>query len=150
MPWRDQQEWLVAAGGERRGSHQCREPSRTHPRTLRSLTPTALDSQPSIYIAFAHPRSRQIGDNNTAQNCRLAELYENRYNESLAKGLTARLADKIGTCLASLLLPRPDFVAMRIEKALSGWSADKMELVRLLGGLDGRKMLGVLEAYERK
>ena len=91
-----------------------------------------------------------IGANNTAQNCRLAELYENTYSESLTKAITDKAAAKVGWCLSSLLLPRPDFVAARIEKAMKGWGTDQMTLVRLLGGLDGRKMLGVLAAYERK
>ena len=91
-----------------------------------------------------------IGANNTAQNCRLAELYENAYNESLGKSIKSSCADKIGWCLSSLLLPRPDFVASRIKKAQEGWFTDKMTLVRLLGGLDGRKMVGVLDAYEAK
>ena len=91
-----------------------------------------------------------IASNNTAQNCRLAELFENTHNMSLAKAITEKCKAKIGWCLSALLLPRPDFVASRIKKALEGWSTDKMTLVRLLGGLDGRKMLGVLESYETK
>lgn len=65
-------------------------------------------------------------------------------------GITDRCATKIGWCLESLLIPRSDFVARRIQKAIAGWGTDKMTLVRLLGGLDGRKLIGVLEAYETK
>ena len=91
-----------------------------------------------------------IGTNNTMMNMRLAELYENKYSVSLGKGIKDKMSTKLGWCLSALLMPRPEFVAMRLEKAMSGWFTDKTDLLRLLGGLDGPKMNGVLDAYERK
>jgi len=91
-----------------------------------------------------------IGKNNTAQNCRLAEVFENTHNMSLRKAITDKCDKKIGWALVSLLLPTPDFVAARVKKAMDGWGTDKSTLYRLLGGLDGKNMMGMLEAYERK
>jgi len=91
-----------------------------------------------------------IGSNNAQQNIKLAEVYENTYSSSLGKGIKDKMSTKLGWCLSALLMPRSDFVAMRLEKAMSGWGTDKGTLLRLLGGLDNNKMVGVLEAYERK
>lgn len=66
------------------------------------------------------------------------------------QGIKDKMSKKLGWCLSALLLPREDFVAMRLQKALAAWFTDKGALFRLLGGLDGQKMQGVLAAYERK
>jgi len=91
-----------------------------------------------------------IGKNNTAQNVRLAEAFENTHNMSLRKAISDKCDKKIGWALVSLLMPTADFVASRVKKAMDGWGTDKMTLIRLLGGLDGQNMVGMLESYERK
>ena len=91
-----------------------------------------------------------LGGNSLAQNQRVATLYENTYNESLSKALKGKCGDRLHYCLAALLLPKPDFIAMRLHAAMGAWSTSKKILTRLLGGLDGAKMLGVTLAYETK
>jgi len=91
-----------------------------------------------------------VGVNNAKQNARLAELYENKYSESLAMGIGDKMTDKLGKCLKALLLPRADFLASRIQDAMKGWGTNKGQLLRLLGGLDDVNMVVVLGAYEKK
>uniref|UniRef100_A0A7S2BC38 Annexin n=1 Tax=Haptolina brevifila TaxID=156173 RepID=A0A7S2BC38_9EUKA len=91
-----------------------------------------------------------IGVNNQKQNARLAEMYENKYSESLRMGIGDKMSDKLGACLKALLLKRDDFVASRLKDAVDGWGTNKGQLLRLLGGLDDVNMVGVLEAYEKK
>jgi hypothetical protein len=91
-----------------------------------------------------------IGANSTAQNALCAQLYEKEYSESLAHALKGKCGDKLFYCLNGLLLTKPNFLAMRLHDAMKGWFNDKDILTRLLGGLDGDKMSGVLAAYEDK
>ena len=91
-----------------------------------------------------------IGANSTAQNGALALVYEKAYEESLGKALKAKCGDRLHYALTALLLTKADFLAMRLHDAMKGWLVNKDILSRLLGGLDGEKMVGVVEAYERK
>jgi len=91
-----------------------------------------------------------IGTNSIMQNMKLAEVFENKYSQSLRKGMADKMPKKLGWCLSALLMPRQDFIAMRIESAMKGWFTDAGTLCRLLGGLDDRLMAGLLDAYERK
>mmetsp|Transcript_18138 Transcript_18138/g.30301 ORF Transcript_18138/g.30301 Transcript_18138/m.30301 type:complete len:1081 (+) Transcript_18138:3-3245(+) len=94
--------------------------------------------------------SELIGKNNIPTNRRIAVLFENKYNKSLVRALDGKCGKRFHATLSGLLLPRPDFIAMRLEAAMKGWTTDKRLLVRLLGGLDGESMIGVNLAYERK
>ena len=100
--------------------------------------------------ANAEEISNIIGGNGTAQNMLVAKLYENKFEVSLAKALKGKCGDKYYMALSALLMPKPDFIAMRLEAAMKGWGTDKSILLRLLGGLQGSAMVGVREAYERK
>ena len=91
-----------------------------------------------------------IGKNTTAQNQLVAQEYEKAHSESLAKALKGKCGDRLFYALNALLLTKPNFLAMRLHDAMEGWFGDKDALTRLLGGLDGEKMMGVAEAYEQK
>eukprot|EP00322_Chrysochromulina_rotalis_P026845 CAMPEP_0115866008 /NCGR_PEP_ID=MMETSP0287-20121206/20027_1 /TAXON_ID=412157 /ORGANISM="Chrysochromulina rotalis, Strain UIO044" /LENGTH=1093 /DNA_ID=CAMNT_0003320561 /DNA_START=29 /DNA_END=3309 /DNA_ORIENTATION=- len=91
-----------------------------------------------------------IGKNTTAQNQLVAQLFEKQYEVSLAKRLKGKCGDRLYYALNALLLTKEDFVAMRLHDAMKGWFNDKDLLTRLLGGLDGHKMQGVADAFERK
>ena len=69
---------------------------------------------------------------------------------SLVKKLKSQCGDRLHYALRALLLTKEDFIAMRLHDAVDGWFTDKDILTRLLGGLDGEKMVGVAMAYERK
>jgi len=91
-----------------------------------------------------------IGKNTTNQNALMAQLYEKKYEQSLSKALKGKCGDRLHYALAALLLTKPDFLAMRLHDAMKGWFNNNDLLVRLLGGLDGEKMMGVAQAYETK
>jgi len=91
-----------------------------------------------------------IGKNTTNQNQLVAQLFEKKYEASLAKSLKGKCGDKLFYALNALLMTKSDFVAMRLHDAMKGWFTNKDILTRLLGGLDGDKMAGVAEAFERK
>ena len=91
-----------------------------------------------------------IGSNTTSQNALVAQLYEKAYSVSLSKDLKGKCGDRLHYALDALLLTKPDFIAMRLHDSFKGWSTDKDLLTRLLGGLDGHKMMGVTQAYETK
>ena len=91
-----------------------------------------------------------IGANTTKQNALMASLFEKKYSESLGKNLKEKCGSRLHYALNGLLLTTPDFLAMRLHDAMKGWVTDKDILTRLLGGLDGEKMEGVAEAFERK
>ena len=65
-----------------------------------------------------------LGANTLAQNQRVATLYENAYNESLAHALKGKCGDRLHYCLVGLLLPKPDFIAMRLKAAMGSWTTD--------------------------
>ena len=66
----------------------------------------------------------------------IQEIYESTYNKSLKKALEAKCGKKFFLALSALLVPPEEFLAMRLEKAMKGWSADDKVLIRILGGLD--------------
>ena len=83
----------------------------------------------------------------------IQEIYESTYNKSLKKALEAKCGKKFFLALSALLVPPEEFLAMRLEKAMKGWSADDKVLIRILGGLDHASkpsMLQVADAYQRK
>jgi hypothetical protein len=47
-------------------------------------------------------------------------------------------------------MPKPEYVAMRLKKAMEGWGRDSDVMTRMLGGFDGDGMAAVAEAFERK
>ena len=91
-----------------------------------------------------------IGANTTKQNALVAQLYEKEHGESLSRALKEKCGDRLHYALAALLLSTEDFIAMRLHDAMKGWFNNKDLLTRMLGGLDGKKMQGVCEAYESK
>ena len=66
-----------------------------------------------------------IAGNSQAQNARLAEIYENEFDESLGRALDGKCGPKLHLCLTALLLPVPDFLASRLKKAMDGWGTDQ-------------------------
>ena len=58
--------------------------------------------------------------NSVAQNMLLAKTYENKYEISLGKHLKGKCGDKFFMCLSSLLIPKSDFIAQRLEAAMKG------------------------------
>lgn len=91
-----------------------------------------------------------IGANSTPQNQLVAQLYEKEHGESLASNLKDKCGERLFYALKALLLTKADFLAMRLHDATKGWGTNQTLLTRLLGGLDGPKMEGVLEAFESK
>ena len=91
-----------------------------------------------------------IGKNTTNQNQLVCQLYEKKFEASLAKSLKGKCGDRLFDALNALLMTKSDFTAMRLHKAMEGWFTSKDILTRLLGGLDGDKMTGVAESFERK
>ena len=82
----------------------------------------------------------------------IQEIYESTYNKSLKKALEAKCGKKFFLALSALLVPPEEFLAMRLEKAMKGWSADDKVLIRILGGLDHASkpsMLQVADAYHQ-
>ena len=91
-----------------------------------------------------------IGDNSREQNQLLADVYERTYDVSLGKHLDKKCEAKLHLALKALLLPTPDFIAWRLERAMKGWLTDSSTLIVLLGGIDGLAIDSVAVAYERK
>ena len=91
-----------------------------------------------------------IGANTTNQNQLVAQLYEKEHGVSLAHDLKDKCGPRLFYALNALLLTKQDFLAMRLHDAMRGWGANKDLLTRLLGGLDGEKMMGVAAAFEKK
>jgi hypothetical protein len=91
-----------------------------------------------------------IGANTTPQNQLVAQLFEKEHGESLASNLKDKCGERLFYALNALLLTKADFLAMRLHDAMKGWGTNQSLLTRLLGGLDGDKMRGVVEAYEQK
>jgi hypothetical protein len=91
-----------------------------------------------------------IGANTTPQNQLVAQLFEKEHGESLASNLKDKCGERLFYALNALLLTKADFLAMRLHDAMKGWGTNQSLLTRLLGGLDGDKMQGVVEAYEQK
>ena len=91
-----------------------------------------------------------LGKNTVPQNQLVAQLYEKRYELSLAKALKGKCGDRLHYALVALTLPKADFLAMRLHDAMKSWFTNKDVLTRLLGGLDGEMMVGVAAAFERK
>ena len=91
-----------------------------------------------------------LGGNSARQNQKVAALYEKTYGSSLAKALKGQCGERLYDALCALLMPKAEFIAMRIHEAMEGWGTDKDVLTRLLGGLDGGAMSGVVKAYEKK
>ena len=109
------------------------------------------ECQKGWFEDFDEPRVIElIGSNSIAQNRATAAAYEKAYDMSLSKALHGKCGDRLHYCLAGLLMEKADFVAMRLHDAMKAWSTDKKLLTRLLGGLDGMKMVGVTQAYEDK
>ena len=91
-----------------------------------------------------------IGANTTAQNQLVAQLYEKEHGASLARELKGKCGERLYYALNALLLTKADFLAMRLHDAMKGWFNNNSLLTRLLGGLDGEKMMGVAAAFEQK
>ena len=91
-----------------------------------------------------------IAGNNSAQNQLLAKLYEQQHDQSLATALERSPKEKLVKALKGLLLPKPAFIASRLENAMKGWGTDEKVLIRLLAGLDGQDMAQLVAAYEAK
>jgi hypothetical protein len=94
---------------------------------------------------------KKIGVRNQKQNKALCEAYEREYSMSLAGAIEKRCdKKKFVFAVLALLLPKAEFIAQRLESAMKGFGTDEIVLIRLLGGLDGKNMADVAEAYERK
>ena len=55
----------------------------------------------------------------------------------LAAALERSPKEKLVKALQGLLLPKPAFIASRLEGAMKGWGTEEKVLIRLLAGLDG-------------
>ena len=91
-----------------------------------------------------------LGGNSARQNQKVAALYEKTYGASLGKALKGQCGPRLHDALCALLMPKEEFIAMRLHEAMEGWGSDKYVLTRLLGGLDGGAMTAVVKAYEKK
>jgi len=89
-----------------------------------------------------------IGKNTIAQNVLVADLFEKTYGSSLRKALKDKCGKRLYDALNGLCMPKADFLAWHMHEALD--DTDRDDIARVLGGLDGEKMVGVAEAYERK
>ncbi len=112
-------------------------------RKLRTLLTGEYDEKSVVNI---------IAGNAQSLNAKLAEAYENEFDESLVRSIErcGSIESKMAMCLHALLLPREDFLAARLEAAMKGWGTDEATLVRVLSGLDGKQMRRLNKAYERK
>eukprot|EP00900_Chrysochromulina_parva_P010576 jgi/Chrpa1/1951/Chrysochromulina_OHIO_Genome00013467-RA len=91
-----------------------------------------------------------IGKNTTNQNQLVAQMYEKKFETSLTKALKGKCGERLFDALHALIMPKPEYVAMRLKKAMEGWGRDSDVMTRMLGGFDGDGMAAVAEAFERK
>ena len=59
-----------------------------------------------------------IGKNTTNQNQLVAQMYEKKFETSLAKALKGKCGERLFDALNALLMPKPEYVAMRLKKTM--------------------------------